>query len=92
MTFAAALDVEYASPYFAQNYLADVPLCVVLKFTSPVSGGYLQVFMPVAFQDDGAEPNVAGPDILIPKLNLAVLDDGVNGALQIVYVSTDAAV
>ena len=92
MTFAAALDVEYASPYFTQNYLADVPLCVVLKFTSPVSGGYVQVFMPVAFQDDGAEPNVAGPDILIPKLNLAVLDDGVNGALQIVYVSTDAAV
>ena len=92
MTFVAAFDIEYASPYFTQNYLADVPLCVVLKFTSPVTGGYLQIFAPVGFQDDGAEPNVAGPDILIPKLNLAVLDDGVNGAMQVVYVSTDAAV
>ena len=84
-------EIEYTSPYFYQNYAADTALCMVLKFTAP-GGGYLQLFMPAVFQNDGTDPDVAGPDILIPKLSFEALDDGVNGTIQVVYVSTDAAV
>lgn len=84
-------EIEYGSPYFYQNYAADVPLCLLLKFTAP-GGVYLQFYMPVAFQNDGTDPEVGGPDILIPKLQLEILDDGTNGAFQCVLVNTDAAV
>lgn len=89
--YSAAVDVEYNGRAFYDAYAADIPLCFVLTFTTP-AGGVLSFFAPVGFQGDGASPQVAGPDILIQKLNLALLDDGVNGALQAVYTSTDVAV
>jgi hypothetical protein len=46
----------------------------------------------VGFQEDGSGPQVAGPDIIIQKFKTTLLDDGVNGSLQVVYTSTDAAV
>lgn len=86
-------DVEYGSPYFYQNYAADVPLCMVLKFTNPLTpGSYVQFFLPVGFQNDGTEAQVSGPDIIIPKLQVEALSDGTNGAFQCVLVNTDAAV
>jgi hypothetical protein len=51
-----------------------------------------QIYCPMAFQDDGSSPQVAGPDIIIQKLAMTILDDGTNGTLQVVYTSTDAAV
>lgn len=88
--YTGALDVEYNGRAFYDAYAADIPMCVVLTFTAP-SGALLQVFAPIGFQEDGASPSVAGPDILIQKLALTFLDDGVNGALQVVYTSTDVA-
>ena len=90
-TQTAEFEVEYGSPYFTQNYLADTALALQLKFTAP-GGVYLQFYIPVGFQDDGTDPQVGGPDILIPKLQMKVLDDGTNGAIQAVLVNTDAAV
>jgi len=84
-------EVEYGSAYFYQNYAADTALALLLKFTAP-GGVYLQFYVPVAFQNDGTDPEVSGPDILIPKLQFEILDDGTNGALQAVLVNTDAAV
>ena len=82
--------MEYNGRAFYDAYAADIPLCIVLTFTTP-SGAVLQFFAPVGFQEDGASPSVAGPDILMEKLAFTFLDDGVNGALQVVYTSTDVA-
>ena len=88
--YTGTADVEYNSRAFYDAYIADAPLCIVLTFTTP-AGAVLQVFAPVGFLEDGASPAVAGPDIIIQKLALTFLDDGVNGALQVVYTSTDVA-
>ena len=88
--YTGSADVEYNGRAFYDAYAADIPMCVVLTFTNP-AGAVLQIFAPVGFQEDGASPAVAGPDILIQKLALTFLDDGVNGALQVVYTSTDVA-
>jgi hypothetical protein len=86
-------EIEYGSPYLYQNYAADVPLCLKLKFTNPyLSGSYLQFFIPVAFQNDGTEPQIGGPDIAIPKLAFEILDNGTNGAFQLVMVNGDSSV
>lgn len=89
--YSAALEVEYNGRAFYDAFAADIPLAIVLTFTTP-SGGVLSFYAPVGFQGDGSSPQVAGPDILMQKLALALLDDGANGALQVVYTSTDVAV
>lgn len=89
--YTAALDVEYNGRAFYDAYAADIPTVMQLTFTAP-NGAVLQVYAPVGFQEDGASPSVAGPDILMQKLSLTLLDDGTNGALQVVYTSTDVAV
>lgn len=89
--YSASVDVEYNGRAFYDAYAADVPLCLVFSFTT-AAGAVLSFFMPVGLQEDGSGPKVAGPDILIQKLALTLLDDGVNGALQVVYTSTDVAV
>ena len=90
-SYALEAEIEYGSPYLYQNYAADAGLALLLKFTAP-GGLYLQFYMPYVVQNDGTDPEVSGPDILIPKLQFEVLDDGTNGALQGVLVNTDAAV
>ena len=90
-SYSLEAEVEYGSPYFYQNYAADTGLALLLKFTAP-GGQYLQFYMPYVVQNDGTDPEVSGPDILIPKIQFEVLDDGTNGAIQGVLVNTDAAV
>lgn len=90
--YSAAIDVEYNGRAFYDAYAADLPIVMQLTFTTP-SGGVLSFYAPVGFQSDGASPQVAGPDILIQKLALSLLDDGVlGGGIQVVYTSTDVAV
>ena len=88
--YTGTADVEYNGRSFYDAYAGDVPMCIQLTFTTP-TGAVLQVYAPVGFQEDGASPAVAGPDIIIQKFALTFLDDGVNGALQVVYTSTDVA-
>lgn len=89
--YTCAVTVEYNSRLLYDVYAADAALAVVLKFTNR-AGSVLQFFCPASFQEDGASPSVAGPDILVQSLMFTILDDGVNGALQAVYTSTDATV
>jgi hypothetical protein len=90
-TYAVDAQVEYNSRYFYDAYAADAPMALVWSFTGP-GGSVLSFYSPIGFQNDGASPAVAGPDIIIQKLAFDVLDDGINGALQAVYTSTDAVV
>jgi hypothetical protein len=89
--YSSDLEVEYNGRSFYDAYAADIPIALVLTFTAP-NGAKLQAYAPVGFQEDGSGPQVAGPDIIIQKLKLSLLDDGVNGALQFVLTSTDATV
>lgn len=85
------IEVEYNSRAFYDAYQADAPMALNFSLVTP-AGAVLSFYVPVGFQDDGGQPNVAGPDIIIQKLAVTVLDDGTNGALQAIYTSTDAAV
>jgi hypothetical protein len=89
--YTAAVSVDYNSRFFYDAYAADAPLVLQLKFVAH-NGAILQVFAPVGFQEDGASPQVSGPDTIIQALAFTILDDGVNGALQVVYTNTDAAI
>lgn len=89
--YASTVTVDYNSRAFYDAYAGDSTLGLYLKFTSP-SGAILQVYAPASFIEDGASPQVGGPDTIIQTLNFTHLDDGTNGALQAVYTSTDAAV
>ncbi|MCU1418731.1 MAG: hypothetical protein JWP32_2905 [Schumannella sp.] len=90
-SYTATVELEFNSRYLYDVYAADAALTLQITFTD-VSGAVLQFYCPVGFQNDGASPNVSGPDIIIQKLAFEILDDGANGALQAVYTSTDAAV
>jgi hypothetical protein len=85
------IEVEYNGRAFYDAYQADAALALNFSLVTP-AGAVLSFYVPVGFQDDGGQPNVAGPDILIQKLAVTVLDDGTNGAIQAIYTSTDAAV
>lgn len=86
--YTADVEVEFTNPYLYDIYAADAPLALVLKFVGQ-NGSTLQFYMPVGFQNDGTSPAVSGPDIILQKLAFDILDDGVNGALQAVFTSTD---
>ena len=89
--YTADVEVEYSGRAFYDAYAADLQIDLQLTFTSP-GGNVLTITAPAGFQDDGATPNVGGPDLITQKLKFTLLDDGVNGPIQAVYVSTDAAV
>lgn len=86
------LAAEFYSRYLYDTYVGDSPLALQLKFASTSNPNvYLSFYAPAAFIDTGTV-NVSGPAILAQALTFTLLDDGVNGALQAVYVSTDATV
>jgi adhesin HecA-like repeat protein len=89
--YSIDVELDYNSRLFYDAYAADTPLTLQFSFAGR-GGAQLSFYMPVGFQEDGATPQVASEDIIIQKLAFTILDDGVNGALQAVYVSTDAAV
>jgi hypothetical protein len=90
--YSAAVQVDYNSRAYYDAYAADAALALVLTFTARSGGAVLQFYAPVAFQSDGASPQVPGPDTIIQSLNFDILDDGTNGPLQAIYTSTDASV
>jgi hypothetical protein len=87
--YSIDVQVEYNGRAFYDAYATDAPLALQLSFTD-VSGAKLSVYAPVGFLGDSG-PKVAGPDILMQQITFTVLDDGTNGALQVVYTSTDVA-
>lgn len=89
--YTADVEVDYNSRLFYDAYIADTPMTMVWTFTGR-GGAQLSFYCPVGFMNDGPVPNVGSEDVIIQKLPFEIKDDGVNGALQAVYVSTDAAV
>lgn len=84
-------DVEYNSRMLYDAYVAEAPLDMQLTFTTP-AGAVLQLIIPTAYQEDGINPTVGGPDVMTTKPKFTLYDDGVNGPLQVLYTSTDSTV
>ena len=97
--YTGSLDVEFVSRQFYDTYQADGQFGLVLTFQNQqgligTSGNYptLQFYMPAVKLEDGVSPDVSGPDVVIQNLPFTALDDGTNGAIQAVYISSDVAV
>jgi hypothetical protein len=90
--YNASFTVEYNSRQTYDTAAADAALALRLTFTHRNNGAIISVYAPLGFQDDSSSPQIGGPDITMENLSFTLLDDGTNGALQIVYTSTDAAV
>lgn len=91
-----SLDVEFHDRWFYDAYQLDQSVALVLNFQNldaPIgtTGKFptFSVYLPLIKFEDGASPMAPGPDVLVQKLAFTALDDGTNGTMQVVIVSTD---
>jgi hypothetical protein len=89
--YSCTADMNYNNRLLYDAYIAEAPVVLQLTFATP-AGAILKFVIPAAYQDDGVNPVVGGPTVISIKPKWTILDDGVNGALQVVYTSTDATV
>jgi hypothetical protein len=89
-TYTGEAEIELNSRMFYDAYMAEQQLDMQLTFVTP-QGATLKLVVPAAFQDDGVNPVVGGPDVITTKPKFSFLDDGTNGVIQAIYTSTDAA-
>lgn len=87
--YTASADIDYNDQLLYQAYVAEARIAMQLTFTTP-SGAILQFIVPAAYQEDGVNPSVSGAAVIQVKPKWTILDDGTNGALQVIYTSTDA--
>lgn len=90
------LDLEFSTMANYNAYLADSSSVLQVNFVGGIISGsvhnQLSFFFPLVKFEDGVTPQVSGPDILMANVPFTALDDGTNGHLQVVYVSSDVAV
>ena len=90
------IDVDFASMANYNNFIANTGQGIVITFTGPTAGSpnnyTLQYIMPAAFFETGSTPKVATNGVVTVSYPIKVLDDGVNGALQVNIISTDTVV
>ena len=94
-----SVDVEFSSRAALYDaYRSDTSFALELKFVSPLNAGVgnpfsLDIILPVCFWEDGASPQVAGPDVLKMSVPFTtVIDDAGDPEIQITYVSTDTSI
>ena len=87
--YTADVEVEFSSRAAYDRYAADGATALSLTFTG-ANGSKLSIYAPAAFQETGGQPDVSNADIITLKQKYTFLDDGTNGAIQVVYTSSDA--
>lgn len=94
--YTGSVDLEFANRTLYDQYRADGNTALQVSFTGAVIAGTnkftLSFYMPWVNFEDSATPLVAGPDVITVTVPFTVLDDGVNGAVQALYISTDTTV
>lgn len=90
-SYTAEAEIELNNRLLYDAYRAQAQLDMQLKFVTP-AGATLTFVIPATYQEDGVNPVVGGPDVIMIKPKFTIYDDGTNGALQVIYVSTDATV
>jgi len=90
------IDIDYASTALYTQFAANTSTGLVFKWTGADQGGgnlaTLQLVHPAVNWEQGSTPKVSGPGIATVSYPFTALDDGVNGALQILIVSSDTTV
>lgn len=93
--YSGQLDLEFATMANYNQMIADGSTVLQVNFVGSIIAGaihnQLTFFFPLIKIEDGVTPNISGPDVLTANLAFTALDDGTNGALQCVIVSTDTA-
>lgn len=90
-SYSVEAEIELNSRLYYDAYVSEAQLDMQLTFVTP-AGATLKFVIPATYQEDGVNPVVGGPDVITVKPKFTIYDDGTNGALQVIYVSTDAAV
>jgi hypothetical protein len=91
------VDLEFSTLANYNQYLTDASTVLQVNFIGALIAGstapvQLSFFFPLVKFEDGISPDISGPDVLMTNVGFTALDDGTNGALQVVYVSSDVAV
>ncbi|SRR6266576_168333 len=90
------VDIEFNTRALYDAMAADTSLVLQVSFVGvDIGSGNLQkltLTMPAIALESGGTPQTSGPGINTAKHSFTALDDGTNGTLQAVYVSTDTTV
>lgn len=90
-----SIDAEFQSRALYDQYRSDTGAALQLNFTGPAIDGSnnysLQFLFPIAYLEDGASPQVPGPDIIAQSIPFTALDDDTNPVFQVTYISTDTS-
>lgn len=90
------IDIDFASMVLYNQFVANTSTGLLIKWTGADQGaGNLATFqfvLPAAFLESGSTPKVSGPDVITVTYPFTALDDGTNGAIQCLIVSTDTTV
>lgn len=90
------LDVDFASMALYNEFATNVSTVLQFTFLGALiaAGNFytLQFTMPAAFLESGSSPKVASNGVVTSSYPFTALDDGVNGVLQVEFISTDATI
>ena len=91
------LDVDYADNSLYTPFSTNAATGLIISFVGGIAGRpsihfTLNLVMPAAFFESGSTPKVTGPGIVTVSYPFTALDDGTNGALQALFISTDTTI
>lgn len=92
------VDLEFSTMANYNTFLADSSTVLQVNFIGQtvIAGStafpQLSFFFPLVKFEDGVSPDVSGGDVVMANVAFTVLDDGVNPAMQVYYVSSDTTV
>lgn len=90
------IDIDFASMSLYTQFASLGSVVLQAAFTgAQIAAPYnyqLLLTMPFAVLESGATPQVSGPGVVTVSYPFTAKDDGTNGALQAVYMSTDTTV
>jgi tail tube protein len=90
------IDIDFASMALYNQFVANTAGGIQIAFTGSIISGStpfsLTFNMPASYLESGSTPKVGGPGIITVSYPITSLDDGTNGALQCVIVSSDTTV
>jgi hypothetical protein len=89
-----SLEAEFQTRALYDQYRGDVPTAIQLNFGATVGANTFQfnILLPSCNYEDGASPDVSGPDIVIQTVPFTALYEDADPPIQITYISTDTTV
>lgn len=87
---------EFTSRALYDQYRSDESTALQLNFQGPLIAGSnyfeLSILLPQVFLEDGASPQVPGPELITNTIPFTATSDDTNPVVQVTYTSTDTAI